>query len=54
MSALLGIPFAANSVGILPLHYLHTSTPLLHQAEVFLANAIQIHDQYLIFFSSFF
>ncbi|KAM5157229.1 GPI ethanolamine phosphate transferase 1 isoform 2-T5 [Mantella aurantiaca] len=44
MAALIGVPFPLNSVGILPVEYLNSSS--LFKAESMLTNALQIVEQF--------
>ncbi|XP_068092856.1 GPI ethanolamine phosphate transferase 1 isoform X2 [Hyperolius riggenbachi] len=44
MAALIGVPYPMNSVGVLPVEYLNSSS--LFKAECMLTNALQILEQY--------
>lgn len=48
ISALLGIAYPANSIGVLPLPFLDPGIDERQQAHLLKANAIQIYEQFLV------
>ena len=48
ISALLGIPYPANSIGVLPLVYLSPDIDARQQVQLLKANAMQIYEQFLV------